>query len=191
VRFFLWWGLPHRPTTLIVWTQLISQKYYIGCSRGHLPQVLLQTVPVIFDPKFVHIQGLWLYSLGKSEYLFFLVQWFSLVIATASIYKISRSLKFSITNSLFSSLVGLSMPVLLMQSYSFQGDLTVAVFILVCISFVIDWLNSKAKFDLFAACLAFVIALGSKRAAFLAIPTFGFFILVWLIGRIKNKKILP
>jgi hypothetical protein len=145
----------------------------------------------IFDPLFFHIQGVWLYSLGKSEYLFFLVQWFSLVVSTVTIYKISRSLGFTITNSLLSSLVGLSLPVALMQSYSFQGDLSVAVLILVSISFVIEWVKAKNKWDLFAACLAFVFALGTKKAAFLAIPVFLVVLLFWLIGRLKNKKIVP
>jgi hypothetical protein len=145
----------------------------------------------IFDPLFFHMQGVWLFSLGKSEYLLFLVQWFSLIVSTITIYKISRSLGFSITNSLISSLVGLSLPVILLQTYSFQGDLTVAVLILVCISFVIDWLKSKDKFDLFFAGFAFVFALGTKRAAFLAIPVFAILFLLWMISRLNNKKIIP
>lgn len=145
----------------------------------------------IFDPLFFHMQGIWLFSLGKSEYLFFLVQWFSLIVSTITIYKISRSLGFSITNSLISSLVGLSLPVILLQTYSFQGDLTVEVLILVCISLVIDWLKVKVTFDLFIAGLAFVFALGTKKAAFLAIPIFGVLILFWLISRLKNKKVIP
>lgn len=145
----------------------------------------------IFDPLFFHMQGVWLFSLGKSEYLFFLVQWFSLIVSTITIYKLSRSLGFSITNSLISSLVGLSLPVILLQTYSFQGDLTVAVLILVCISFVFDWLKAKVTFDLFIAGLAFVFALGTKKAAFLAIPIFGVLILFWLISRLKNKKVIP
>ncbi|MHB8136392.1 MAG: glycosyltransferase family 39 protein, partial [Anaerolineaceae bacterium] len=145
----------------------------------------------IFDPIFMHIQGVWLFTLGRSENLFFLVQWFSLVVSMVTIYKISRSLKFSITNSLISALVGLSMPVVLLQTYSFQGDLSVAVFVLLCISFFIDWLNSKSKLDLVGAGLALLLALGTKKAAFLSIPILGIFIMFWLIGRLKNKKIIP
>lgn len=145
----------------------------------------------IFDPIFFHIQGFWLYSLGRSEYLFFLVQWFSLIVSTVTIFKISRLLKFSFTNSLISSLVGLALPVILMQTYSFQGDLTVAVFVLVCISFLMDWLTSRSRFDLIAAILLLLFALGTKKAAFLALPTFGIFFLFWLITKLKNKKLIP
>jgi hypothetical protein len=148
-------------------------------------------VPQIFDPKFLHIQGLWLFSLGKSEFLFFLVQWFSLLVSTITLFKISRSLKFSITNSLLSALIGLSFPIVLMQTYSFQGDLIVAVLIFVCISFVLDWCNSQNLTDIVAACLSLVFALGTKKAAFLALPAIGLFLLYWLITRIKNRKIIP
>lgn len=171
---------PTGITRIFYWLQ--QGSFAFGSTGG---------LSAVFDPIFLHIQGVWLYSLGKSEYLFFLVQWFSLIVSTLTIYKISRLLKFPITNSLLSSLVGLSMPVVLMQAYSFQGDLTVAVCVLVSLSFVIDWLVSKSKLDLLAAGLAFVFALGSKKAAFLAIPAFGLFMVFWLITKIKNKKIVP
>ncbi|MBA4383763.1 MAG: hypothetical protein C0410_03430 [Anaerolinea sp.] len=171
---------PTGITRLLFWLQ-----------RGSISSSSFSDLPDIFDPKFLHIQGLWLFSLSRSEYLFFLVQWFSLVVSTVSIFKISRSLRFTITNSLLSSLVGLSMPVVLLQAYSFQGDLIVAVCLLVSLSLTIDWLVSKSKLDLLAAGLAFVFALGTKKAAFLALPTLGIFLLILLITKIKNKKIVP
>lgn len=166
-------------------------RIFYWLQQGSMGSSIISSMADIFDPKILHIQGLWLFSLGRSEYLFFLVQWFSLVVSTVTIFKISRALNFSMTNSLLSSLVGLSMPVVLMQAYSFQGDLTVAVCVLVSLSFVMDWLISKSRLDLVAVGLALVLALGSKKAAFLAIPAFGLFFLFWLITRIKNKKIVP
>ncbi len=145
---------------------------------------------LIFDPLGVHFQGVWLYSLGRSENLFFLVQWLSLVVTAATIYRISRLLKFSITNALISSLVGLALPVGILQTYSFQGDLTVASFILMSISFGISYLVGKDKLNIAAAIVAFMLALATKRAGFLAIPVFGLFFVFWLISRIRNKKIV-
>lgn len=170
-------------------TSLTRVFYWI--QEGSLDYGKLTGLASLLDPLFFHIQGVWLFTLGKSENLFFLVQWFSLVVSAVTIFKISRSLHFSITNSLISSLVGLSLPVVLMQTYSFQGDLTVAVLVLVCFSFVIDWFNSNSKLDLFGAGLAFLLALGTKKAAFLSIPIISIFILFWLISRLKNKKIIP
>ena len=170
-------------------THLTKLFYWI--QQGTFSTVATTSLGELFDPIFIHIQGLWLFSLGRSETLFFLVQWFSLLTAAFTVFGISRSLKFSITNSLLSTLVSLSLPVVLLQTYSFQGDLTVAVFVLVCISFGLDWLITKSRIELVAALIAFIFALGSKRAAFLAIPVFGLFFLFWLISRIKKKKIIP
>ena len=144
---------------------------------------------VFFDPIGIHIQGIWLFTLGKSENLFFLVQWFSLVITVISIYKISRLLDYSKTSSLFSAIIGLSFPIVLLQSYSFQGDLSVASLILLSISFSLSFHKNKHKLDLIAAILAFVLALASKRGALLALP----FIVIFLIflSLMKNKKIVP
>ncbi len=170
-------------------THLTKLFYWI--QQGTFSTVATTSLGELFDPIFIHIQGLWLFSLGRSETLFFLVQWFSLLAAAFTVFGISRSLKFSITNSLISTLVSLSLPVVLLQTYSFQGDLTVAVFVLVCISFGLEWLVTKSKFDLFAVVIAIIFALGSKRAAYLAIPVFGLFFLFWLISGIKKKKIIP
>lgn len=170
-------------------THLTKLFYWI--QQGTFSSNATTSLGELFDPIFIHLQGLWLFSLGKSENLFFLVQWFSLLIAAITVYKISRSLKFSLTNALIGSLVLLSLPVVLLQTYSFQGDLTVAVFVIVCLSFGLDWIITKSKFDLVASILAFIFALGSKRAAFLAVPVFGLFFIFWLITKIKNKKIIP
>ncbi len=166
-------------------------RIFYWLQQGNMKFGSFEGLSALFDPLFLHIQGVWLYSLGKSEYLFFLVQWFSLVVSSVTFFRISRSLKFSTTNSLISSLVGFSLPVVLMQTYSFQGDLIVAVFILVCISYLLDWMELKSKFDLFAAGFSLLFALGTKKAAFLTIPTFGLFILFWFITKLKNKKLIP
>lgn len=132
------------------------------------------------------IQGLWLFLLGQSENLFFLVQWFSLIILTASVFELSKSLGFSNTQALMSSLIGLSLPVVLLQSFSVQGDLTVTALVLTSITFLLLFSQSKRMKFLWTACFSFILALGSKQTAFFILPAIGFFILYLLI---KNKKI--
>jgi len=79
----------------------------------------------------------------------------------------------------------------LLQSYSFQGDLTVASLILLSISFSLSFHKNKHKLDLIAAILAFVLALASKRAALLALPFIVIFFIFLSLMKIKNKKIVP
>jgi 4-amino-4-deoxy-L-arabinose transferase-like glycosyltransferase len=133
-----------------------------------------------------HIQGLWLFLLGQNENLFFVVQWFSLVIITASIFEISKSLGFSTTQALVSSLIGLSMPVVLLQTFSFQGDLIVTSLLMVFIAFFfIFFLSRNIKFLLLAG-LSLLLALGTKQTAFFILPVAG---LVTLFVLLKNKGV--
>ncbi len=137
-----------------------------------------------------HIQGLWLFLLGKSEYLFFLVQWFSLVIITASVFDICKSLGFSTRQGLLSGLVGLSFPVVLLQIFSFQGDLTVTALVMVGVSFLLHYSRSKNWILLLAACTSIILALGTKQTAFLILPVFCLMILYLLYANKNIKKFL-
>lgn len=168
-------------TRILYWLQDGSFSYYSNSWSS-----------ILTDPLLLHIQGVWLYSLGKSENLFFLLQWFSLVIAAATLYQISKQLKFSTTNSLLGAIVGLSLPVALLQVYSFQGDLTVAVLVLMSISFGLSYLRQKRLIDLIEFCLSFLLALVTKKAALLVIPVFVVFILLWMISsRLAKRKLIP
>ncbi|MBA3075375.1 MAG: hypothetical protein FP831_17375 [Anaerolineae bacterium] len=133
-----------------------------------------------------HIQALWLFSLGQNENLFFLVQWFSLVGIAASTFEISKSLNFSTTQALFSILVGLSLPVVVLQTFSFQVDLTVTALLMVFIVFFFNfYLTKKIKF-LWFAIFSLLIALGTKQTAFFILPAA---CLVTLLVLVKNKGV--
>ncbi|MCX6055313.1 MAG: hypothetical protein NTZ74_10445 [Chloroflexi bacterium] len=164
---------------------------YYWLQQGSLDSTPAVPVSIFLDPINVQIQGLWLFLLGHSENLFFLVQWFSLLVTAVTTYEVSRLLKFSTTNSLISAIVGLSLPVALLQSYSFQGDLTVATFFMVSISMTISYLFSKRKFELITALIALGLTLGTKRAGFLVLPVIGAYAFYWLIKEGKKKQWMP
>jgi len=164
-------------------------KLFYWLQDGRIDTFTRFNLSDLFDPIFVHIQGLWLYVLGRSENLFFLVQWSSLVITVVTVYKIARDLQFSRTGALMSALIGLSFPALILQTYSFQGDLTVSALILLCISFALAYLLRKEKGDLLWAVLSLVLALGSKKGAYLVLPAVVIFGVIWLMRRIRNRKL--
>jgi len=139
----------------------------------------------------MHLQAVWLYSLGKNENLFAMIQWFSLLVAVVTIYDISRQLKFSPTQSLLSALVGLSFPVILLQTYSFQGDLTVATFVLISISFGISFARDKGSDTVVWALVSLLLSITTKRGAYLALPVLGVTLLVLLVRRMRHKKWFP
>ena len=190
ISFFIV-GLTTPPNNLDSLDPTHLSKLFYWFQQGNLGNSSSGVVLNILDPIGVHVQGLWLFLLGHSESLFFLVQWFSLVLAVISIYKISRLLQYSKTASIICAMVCLSFPVVLLQTYSFQGDLTVASLILVSISFGFSYLTRNQKFDLVGTFLAFLLALTSKKAAIIALPLIILFIFILLLRKIKQKKIIP
>ena len=142
-------------------------------------------------PMNAHIQGLWLFLLGKQETLFFLVQWFSLVVSVISVFEISRLLKFSVTQALVSCLILLSFPVVLLQTYTFQGDLTVTALVMVCIFFTFSYLKTKNRYDLILGLLAIALALGTKQTAFFMLPALGGLLIYALFTRQLQRSHIP
>lgn len=167
----------HLPR-IFYWLQQGSLDYWTTLTSLNRYQLIY--------PINAHIQALWLFSLGQNENLFFLVQWFSLVGIAASTFEISKSLNFSTTQALFSTLVGLSLPVVVLQTFSFQGDLTVTALLMVFIAFFFNfYLTKKIKF-LWFAILSLLIALGTKQTAFFILPAA---CLVTLLVLVKDKGV--
>jgi hypothetical protein len=133
-----------------------------------------------------HIQGLWLFLFGRSEYLFFLVQWFSLIIISASAYEISKTLHYSNTQALLSTLIGLSFPIVLLQTFSFQGDLTVTAFAMIFIVFIL-WFNRTDQMKyLWLAIFSIILAIGTKQTAYITLPM-SFCVIIYLL--IKKRLV--
>ena len=134
-----------------------------------------------------HLQGLWLFLLGGSENLFFLVSWFSLLVICCAVYEISRLLKLSSVQSLVSVMVLLTFPVLLLQTYSFQNDLPVAALIICFIWLIFSYRTSKSPYELVLALLSLALSLGVKQTAFLALPAI-FALMVFLLLKKQIQK---
>jgi 4-amino-4-deoxy-L-arabinose transferase-like glycosyltransferase len=165
-------------------------KIYFWLQHGSLESWPASWYPQLYYPVNAHFQGTWLFLLGRSEKLFFLVQWFSLVLITTLIYEIARTLKFTQTQALTSALVGLSFPVVLLQTYSFQGDLIVTSLGLICIYLLFLYFENKNLRELLGAILALALALGTKQTAFFILPVIGVFGLYWVIrGRILREHV--
>ena len=85
-------------------------RVYYGMQQGSL---LFDSLHEVARPLNIHIVHFWLFLLGGSENLFFLVQWFSLLVAIITIYQISLFLGFSRTKSIISAFIISTFPVAL------------------------------------------------------------------------------
>ena len=135
-----------------------------------------------------HLQGLWLVLLGGKEQLFFLVPWFSLVTICCTVYEISRRLDFSEKQSLVGVLVLLCFPVVLLQTYSFQNDLTVVALAAIAVWSLLNYQKSKRLVDLAGVLLALALALGVKQTAFFVLPIFLISAIFMLVKKQVEKK---
>jgi 4-amino-4-deoxy-L-arabinose transferase-like glycosyltransferase len=154
-------------------------RIYYWLQHGSLESWPASTPFQLWYPVNAHFQGVWLFLLGRSERIFFLVQWCSYVIILVLTYEMGVFLGFRRTAALFCSLLCLGIPVALLQTYSFQGDLSVAALILAGIYFLYICRYEEDPKLLFAAILSFALALGTKQTAYFAMPVIVIFAILW------------
>jgi len=148
------------------------------------------TTKQVFYPINLSIQGLWLFLLSGSEMTFFLIPWLGLAAAVASIYEISLLLGAQRKAALTAALISLSFPVVLLQSYSYQGDVFTAALVLISILFLLLFHKHGNQSDLYLSILAGVIAVGTKQTAFLYVPVYAIALLLIFIKRFPFRLLL-
>jgi len=183
-------GIKTPPNNLDSLHTHISRIYY-WLQHGSFASWQATGVPQLVYPINGNIQGLWLFLLGHNEELFFLVQWFSLIIICCSVYEIGKLLKFSIHQSLVGCLALLTFSVVLLQTYSFQGDLTVTALISIFILFIFSYQSSRNISDLITSMLALALALGVKQTAFILLPAIILFIVYEFITHHFSRNHAP
>ena len=148
------------------------------------------TTKQIFYPINLSIQGLWLFLLTGSEMTFYLITWLGLAAVVASIYEIALLIDASRTAALSAALITLSFPVVLLQTYSYQGDVFTAALVLISIAFLLLFHKEGNRSDLYLSILAGVIAVGTKQTAFLFVPVYGLALLLNFIKRHPFRLLL-
>lgn len=164
-------------------------RIYYWLQHGSFRNWTAVTHSQIDYPIVIPIQGLWLFLLGGNENLFFLVQWFPLVISVLLVYEISLFLGASIRQGLVAGLVVLSYPVVLLQTYSLQGDLFIAAISLVCVYLVMAYYKTASNSFLYLSILPLAVSLGAKQTAFLFIPVYVVAVFLLLRKKVHAGKI--
>ena len=153
-------------------------RIYYWLQHGNLNYYPTMTMKQNTYPMVAHLQGLWLFLFSRNASLFFLVQWYSLLICTIIIFKLGKSFGFSSTQALIGSLVFLSFPVVLLQSYTFQGDLIVSALILIATYYIFMYIREGEYKYLVGHLLVLALAIGTKQTAFFVLPVFA---ILWLV----------
>ncbi len=166
-------------------------RIYYWLQHGSLANWEATSINHLIYPVNAHLQGLWLFLLGGNEKLFFLVSWFSLLVICCAVYETARQLNFSNTQALFSIMVMLTFPVVILQTFSFQNDLVVTALITTGFSLLYTYRATKAPVVLALALLALALSLGVKQTAFFALPAELMLVIVMVIKKQIEKRHVP
>jgi len=139
----------------------------------------------LYYPINANIQALWLFLFGHNEKLFFLVPWVSLIVIATETYHIGRELKLSQNQALVSCLVLLTIPAAVLQTYSFQNDITVSALVIIFIAFFLTYLRTQELKYLIVSLFGLALSLGVKQTAFMVLPA----LLLWLLYAALKHKI--
>lgn len=161
-------------------------RIYYWLQHGSLANWSATGLFQLIYPINAHIQGYWLFLLSNNENLFFLIQWFSLLVICCMVYDTARLLRFSVRQSLVSVLVMLTVPVVLLQAYSAQNDLVVVALAAIALRSLLKYFKDTLLADLVLVMLSLAIALGVKQTAFFTLP----FIAIILIVLLVRKKVV-
>ena len=165
-------------------------RIYYWIQHGSLASWDAVTVTQLTYPVNVSIQGVWLFLLGGTERLFYLMPWLALLTATVLVYEVALLLNASKRGALFAALVGLSFPVVLLQTFSYQGDVFVAALCLAAVWFLLLFMRQRQSAFIFLSLVPLAAALGSKQTAFLFLPFYLLVVFVlWLKKSISSRVV--
>ena len=132
---------------------------------------------------------LWIMIFTNSDTTVFLVQWLAFLVILLCLYKILRTLNYNRTVSFLTTFIFATFDIVILETSSTKNDLVVACFLILAFYFLIKTLKSE-KVELryiiaasFSACIAF----GTKGYAYLFLP--GFIIFIILFSRNNTKKL--
>ncbi len=137
------------------------------------------------------VQGFWIFLLGKNELFLYLVQWFALLTSIVLVYEIAVLLGATGLQALVACLTCLSFPVILLQIFSFQGDLFVAPLVLCSVYFLVLFTKRGGVSILYLSVLPLALSLGAKQTAFLFLPIYlAVVMILWIKKRLVFRNIL-
>lgn len=163
-------------------------RIYYWLQHGSLANWASSNLWQAIYPINANLQGLWIFLFGHDEHLFFLVSWFALLITCVSVYQIARVFHFTRHQALVSALVVLTIPAAVLQTYSFQNDLSVTAMVIVAIYLFVLYFQSKQISQLALALLSLAIATGIKQTGFMVLPAITLWVLYKIFKRQFEKK---
>jgi 4-amino-4-deoxy-L-arabinose transferase-like glycosyltransferase len=166
-RFFI--GI-YTPVTLHdSWTCHLARVGY-WLQHGTMHHYNTQTAIQNYQAPNVQILMLWTVAFLKSDILANLVQWFAYCGLGFALYQATMNLGHGKTDSLLSSLVFLSLPMVVLQSISTFYDLGVTFFAITFLYFFHSGIKNKQNNRMLLSGISFGLAVGAKGTIYYMLP---------------------
>jgi hypothetical protein len=138
------------------------------------------------------LQYLWSILLSKSDHWVGLVQWSAAIVSALSIYGIAGMMGAKFPWRLYSGLIFLTLPSVIMQSTTTQNDLTAAGLFGVFFYFLLKTIKKNTINNIFCAAIPLGLVVGTKQTILYLLPGLVLLLLIyWLYFKsIQLKKIL-
>lgn len=146
----------------------------------------------IIYPVNAQLQHFWSVLFSQTDRFVGFVQWFAAIISAVAVIGLARLNSASRKQALFSGLVFLSLPAIVLQSTTTQNDLVICALFIILIYFYFNFLQTHQKLSLIFSGIALGLAVGTKQTIFFLLPGLVLLILyTWLVKhQIPFRQIL-
>jgi hypothetical protein len=134
---------------------------------------------------------LWSMLLSNSDKFVAGLNWISAIICSIGVYGIAKMLGAKKEPAVFTALIFLSYPIVLLQSSTTQTGLISGALLAITIYFFFNGIHSSQRIDFIFSGIALGLVLGNRHTAFFILPGLGLsFLYFWLIlKKLKGKNI--
>jgi 4-amino-4-deoxy-L-arabinose transferase-like glycosyltransferase len=163
-------------------THLARVMYWL--QQGSFEQLTSSSIYAKIYPFNAQLNILWTILFSKSDNYVGFIQFFAAIICAVSIYGISRLLDGSIKNSIITSMIFLTFPIIIFQATTTQFDLVVTALFISSLFFFFDHYKRTNKFSIFFSGLSLGLAFGTKQTVFMVASAL---LIIVIIIIIKDK----
>jgi len=124
----------------------------------------------VWYPVNAQLQTYWTLLFLGSDRLVGIVQWLAALISGIGVYGLARFYGYNLRQSIFSSLIFLSFPLVALQSTTTQTDLVAMVFFIVAVYFLFVGLADRQNSLLILSAVSIGVGVGVKKSYILLLP---------------------
>ena len=138
------------------------------------------------------LQFYWSVLFSRTDHFVAFAQWSAAIASAVAVAGIARLNHYTKAQSVFSGLIFLSLPAIILQSSTTQNDLIICALFILVIYFLYNFIQTKNITALLSSGIALGLGIGTKQTVLFLLPGLMLLVLfLWLVGKqIKFKQLL-